>query len=197
MTPRAITVRPCPHEAAIRRLLDLGHWPQSSPPELRVHARNCGGCGDLIVLTQTFRGARAVSMNAPQLPPPGLLWWRAQLRRRNAAVERINKPIFGAQIFALGMTILVAIGLIAWQAKQSWLWLSSMLAGLNSGVEPGFWAGLRDWVASISQSQAFHFQTLVPLTAVKSGASLMYLVASLAMLALISGVVLYLASEKQ
>jgi hypothetical protein len=192
-----MTLRPCPHEAEIRQLLELGHWAQSCPPELRVHAASCRACGDLILVSQTFRSARAASLSAPQLPPPGVLWWRAQLRRRNAAVERINKPIFGAQVFALGITLVVAVWLIGWQARESWLWLSSLKAGLKSELGKGFWAGLGDWVASISQSQAFHFQALVPLSAIKSGVSLMYLVPGLVMFALISGVVVYLASEKQ
>jgi hypothetical protein len=196
-----MTLRPCPHEPEIRRLFELGHWAQSCPPELRAHAASCRVCGDLILVSQTFRSARAASLSAPQLPPAGVLWWRAQLRRRNAAVERINKPIFGAQVFALGITLVVALWLIGWQARESWVWLSSTRAGFNSGFKSGlasgFWAGFGDWVASISRSQAFHFQALVPLSAIKAGVSLMYLVPGLVMLALISGVVLYLASEKQ
>ena len=180
-----MTLRPCPQEAEVRRLLELGHWPQSCTPELRAHVEGCKACGDLVLVTTAFRGARSQSMQAAQLPPPGVLWWRAQLRRRNAAVVRINKPLFGAQIFAFGITLLVAAGLITSQAKQSWHWFTS----LRSEVA--------DWIASISQSQAFHFQALFPVTAIKSGASLMYLVTGLAMVALISGVVLYLASEKQ
>ena len=178
-------LRSCQCEAEIRQLLELGHWPQSCPPELRAHAESCRSCGDLILVTQAFQAGRAASLSAPQLPPPGVLWWRVQLRRRNAAVVRINKPLFGAQIFAFGITLLVAAGLITSQAKQSWHWFTS----LRSEVA--------DWIASISQSQAFHFQALFPVTAIKSGASLMYLVTGLAMVALISGVVLYLASEKQ
>jgi hypothetical protein len=192
-----MNLRACPHESEFRRLLELGHWEQSCPPDLRAHAASCRVCGDLILVSQTFRGVRAASLSVPQLPPPGVLWWRAQLRRRNAAVERINTPIFGAQVFALGITLVVAVWLIGWQARESWLWLSSLKGGLKSGFGKGFWAGIGDWIASLSQSQAFHFQALMPLNAIKSGVSLMYLVPGVVMLALISGLVVYLVSEKQ
>jgi hypothetical protein len=188
-------LRPCEHETEIRQLLDRGHWPQAAPSELRVHAADCRICSELILVTQSFRGARSASMNVPQLPPPGVLWWRAQLRRRNAAVERINKPILGAQIFALSITLIVAAGLIAFQAKQSWHWLSSLTAG--SGLWVGVKEGVADWIASVSHSQAFHFETLLPFASIKSGVSLMYLLPALAILALISGVALYLASDRQ
>jgi hypothetical protein len=180
-----MTLRPCPHEPEIRQLLELGHWPHSCTSELRAHVDSCRACGDLVLVTEAFRGARAVSLNAAELPPPGVLWWRAQLRRRNAAVEQINKPILGAQIFAFAITLLAAAGFVISQAAHGLHWLSSL------GNEMG------DWLASLSQSQAFHFQVLWPFASAKFDAALLTLVPGLAILALLSGVVLYLTSEKQ
>jgi hypothetical protein len=175
----------CQHAAEVRQLLERGHWPQSCPAELRAHAATCRTCGEVILLTETFRGARAASLPTPQLPPAGVLWWRAQLRRRNAAVQRINKPILGALMFSFSVTLIVAFLFAFSQAKQSWLWFAS------------HGAGRAGWFASVSQSPAFHFQSLLPLTSIMSSGSLMYLVPGVALLALFSGVVLYLASDKQ
>ena len=176
-----MNLRACPFEPEIRRLLELGHWPQSCPPELRAHAESCRACGELILVTQTFRNVRAASPMPLQLPPPGVLWWRAQLRRRNAAVERINKPIVGAQIFALAFTLCVAIGFAVYQAKHDLHWITS----------------LGDWLVSLSQSRTFHFEVLWSYASAWSSISLVYLIPCVAILALLSGVVLYLASEKQ
>jgi len=176
-----MTLRPCPQEQEIRKLLQLGHWPQSSTPELRAHADTCRACMDLVLLTQAFRGARTVSARAAQLPPPGLLWWRAQLRRRNAAVDKIQRPLLGAQIFALAITICIAIGFAVYQAKHDQRWFSS----------------IGEWLASLSQSPTFHLEVLWSFAANKSSVSLVYLIPCVAVLALLSGVVLYLASEKQ
>jgi hypothetical protein len=55
-----------------------------------------------------------------------VLWWRAQLRRRNAALARIGKPIVGAQIFSVAVTVVAAIFYLAWQAKRGYslpVWL--------------------------------------------------------------------------
>lgn len=172
-----MTLRSCSQEAEIRQLLELGHWPQSCPPELRAHVKSCRACGDLVLVTMAFRGARAQSMQAAQLPPPGLLWWRAQLRRRNAAVVRIQKPILGAQIFAFAISLAIAAGFLAWQAREGWNWMK--------------------WLQSLAQSQVFHWEVLWPFASAKSGASFLALVPALGMLALVSGVVLYLGSEKQ
>jgi hypothetical protein len=187
-----MTLRPCPHDSEIKQLVARGHWPQSAPEELRAHALGCRSCGDLVLVAQTFQRARAVSMSTPQLPPPGVLWWRAQLRRRNAAVQRINKPILGAQIFALSITLIVAAGFVLSQAKQSWHWLSNLRAGFGAEFEDRLAA---DWFTFVSQSRAIHLSALF--SSVKSGGSLMYLIPVLAMMALLSGFVAYLASEEQ
>jgi hypothetical protein len=171
-----MTLRSCSRDAEVRRLLELGHWPQSCTPELRAHVERCKACGDLVLVTMAFRGARAETMNAVQLPPPGILWWRAQLRRRNAAVERIHKPIVGAQIFAFAVTLVITVGFLAWQVRDGWNWMK--------------------WLASLAQSQVFHWEVLWPFASAKSAAGFLSLVPALALLALASGVVLYLGSEK-
>jgi hypothetical protein len=131
----------------------------------------------VVLLMQAFGGARAVSLGAAPQIAPGILWWRAQLRRRNEAVAAIGRPILGAQIFALAVTLLMVAGLAVSQAKQGWRWL-----------------------AELPQSRSFHLETLVPSFAAadfRSSISLVYLVPGLAMLVLLGGVVVYLASEKQ
>jgi hypothetical protein len=174
-----MTLRSCPHEPEIRQLLDCGHWPQACTPELRSHVENCRACSDLVLVTQAFRSARVTSAQAANLPSPGVIWWRAQLRRRNAAVERMNKPILGAQIFAFSITLVIAVVFAISQAKQSMHWLS--------------------WLASLVQSPVFDWKILWPFTSgwFKPDATLLYLVPGLAMLVLLGGVVVYFASEKQ
>jgi hypothetical protein len=188
-----MTLRPCSHESEIKQLLQRGYWPQACTPELRAHVESCRACGDLVLVTEAFQSARAASASVPSLPPPGVLWWRAQLRRRNAAVERINKPILGAQIFAFAITLLIAAGVVISQANHGLHWLLRLGAG--PGNTPG--NGLLDWLATLLQSPTFHLKVLWPLASAKPDMSLTYLVPGVVMLAFLSGVVLYLASEKQ
>jgi len=77
-----------------------------------------------VLVTETFRNARAAAAGAAKLGSPGLLWWRAQLRRRNAAVERIGRPLLSAQIFALATILLLTVGFVVSQARHGLGWLT-------------------------------------------------------------------------
>jgi hypothetical protein len=123
---------------------------------------------------QAFHGARAESTRAAQPGSPGVLWWRAQLRRRRAAVERIGKPILGAQIFALSIALVLAAGFVVSQARH----------------------GLQ-WVSWFSKSPTFRLDSLWPATLVMPQWGAMLLVSGLVALALLGGLAVYFNSEKQ
>ncbi len=163
----------CAREKEVAQLLHRGHWPQASAAELRDHVAACRTCSDLVLVTQAFQGAKATAA-APHLPSAGAIWWRAQLRRRNADIERISRPILGAQIFAFAITIVVAGMLLAWQLRR--------------GVHIAAW--LQDTAHSLN------FSALVPSALPHFDSGLWLLFPVLATLALVSGVVVYFASEK-
>lgn len=171
-----MTLRLCAHEKEIAELLRLGHWPAAASEELRAHVSGCRSCGDLVLVGQRFQEARERIAPGVRLQAPGVLWWRAQLRRRNAAVERINKPIVGAQIFAFAITLSLAVGFVVFQATRGVRWLS--------------------WLADLSASHTSYTDTLRSFVSVASDWSLMVLVPVAIALALMGGIVLYLAAEK-
>lgn len=169
----------CTHEREIRQLLATGAWPQACPQELLDHAAHCRSCGDLILVTQGFRGARQVAAAQARLEAPGVIWWRAQLRRRHAAIERLGRPVLGAQIFALSTTLLIAIGFTELQAKQGFRWLSGMAETLQ-------WHG-------------FHWQSLfIPSSALVgiSEMSLSFLIPAVLVLSLLLSVIGYLVWDE-
>ncbi len=170
-----MTLSPCSRENEVLELLARGHWPQACTPDLRAHLAACRSCADLLLVTHAFQLSRATAAAQANLPAPGVLWWRAQLRRRNAAIERIGKPILGAQIFALAVTLLAAAGLVISQARQGLCWMS--------------------WFDDLPRS--LHLAALWPATLTSFDGRFWLLVPILATLALVSGVVVYLASEKR
>lgn len=172
-----MTFGPCIHEKDLTRLLALGHYPNACPHQLRTHVDSCRSCAELVLVTRAFQTARAQAASAANLPSPGLLWWRAQLRRRNAAVERVGKPILRANIFALSVMLLFGIGFLASQATSGLRWIS--------------------WFTQLPQEPAFHLESLWPSTLLSSGWGLPLLIPICATLALLGGVVVYLALEKQ
>jgi hypothetical protein len=168
---------PCSHEKEVADLLRRGLWPAACSPELRAHVSHCRSCGDLVLVTETFLSARAEASGAARIATPGALWWRAQLRRRNAAVERIGKPILGAQIFALAINLFIVVAFLAYQARSGLAWLS--------------------WLQQLPQAYSFHLDNLSQSALLNPGWSFMVLVPAAAALALLGGVVVYLVSEKQ
>jgi len=168
----------CSHEKEVSALVRGGQWPAACPTELRAHVAACSVCGDLVRVTGAFRAAKARSTDAAVLNSPGLLWWRAQLRRRNAAMERISKPFLGAQVFALAVYGVVAAGFIVSQAQHGLHWLQ--------------------WLAELPQSKAFHLEVLLPLSNATGNAEWNWVTVlpSVALLALLSGVIVYFATDK-
>lgn len=169
-----MTFGPCVHEKELTGLLALGHYPHACPPELRDHVSACRSCSELALVTRAFQTARAQTAAAANLASPGLLWWRAQLRRRNEAVERVGKPILGAYVFALALTVVVASVFAVTQARHGLRWL--------------------DW---LGQSSSAAFDSLSPSAWLSSGVTLMVLIPIFATVALLGAVAVYLATEKQ
>jgi len=115
-----MTLRPCTCEKEVTELLARGQRPEAFTPELRAHVSGCRSCGDLVLVTETFQRARAEGRDRrDSLLPERLV--EAQLRRRNAAIERVNKPILGAQIFALAINLVLVIG--CWPGRRGKDWV--------------------------------------------------------------------------
>jgi hypothetical protein len=94
----------CPFEKEVRQLVARGQWPAAGTPELRAHVSGCRACGDLVLISEAFQNARVDSLAAARPVAPAVLLWRAQLRKRTAAMERVGRPLLGAQIFACAVT---------------------------------------------------------------------------------------------
>jgi hypothetical protein len=113
---------PCSREKEVAAALKGGQWPNGCEAEVRDHVAGCARCSDLVLVAQSLQAARAGAMSLAasrgRLEAPGVLWWRAQLRRRSEAVERIGKPISRAQGFALVVNLLLLAGLAASQAGE-------------------------------------------------------------------------------
>jgi hypothetical protein len=114
----------CNREREVAEALHAGHWPEACTDELRAHVAGCSLCSQRVVLAQAFQRERAVASAQPRLESPGALWWRAQLRRRNAAIERISRPILGAQVFAVAVALIAAAVFLASQLRNGVGWFA-------------------------------------------------------------------------
>ncbi len=143
-----MTFRGCAREHELQQLLERGQWPTACPDELRAHVAHCRSCRELILVRQALGSERLKAATEARLEAPGVLWWRAQMRRRHAALERISRPFFGAQIFALAVCLVSALVYILAQARRGfdWLaWAADLPRTLHLGaLMPG---SLMSWVA--------------------------------------------------
>jgi hypothetical protein len=121
-------------EAALR----AGHWPEACEPALRAHVENCASCSDLVLVAQTLGQAHRETTQAARLAAPGILWWRAQLHRRRAAIQSVTRPIAVAEQVAVVVLGLVVVALAMWQHNQVLGWLASVWGPLSNLTElPG------------------------------------------------------------
>ena len=163
-------MKPCPNEAEVQAILRQGHWPQACDPELREHIETCRTCGEQLLVLHAFHTARAQSMQAARIDHPNLLWWRAQLRRRNEALQLVSRPITTAQVFAFCISILAAAALL----RKGFSWSS--------------------WFPQ--SSTASHFDALSFFTSIEADWGLFLLLTGLGTVLLLSAVVVYLASDR-
>lgn len=162
---------PCSREKELTSALKSGQWPEAGDADLRAHVEACSRCKDLVVVTESLRAARSVSMSAARLEAPGVLWWRAQLRRRKEAVERIGRPVSRAQGFALAVNLLLLVGLVATHTSE----------------------------ATRLLERAYSFTSLHPgayLASVWVNGDPMVLISALGILILLGGVAFYVALER-
>jgi hypothetical protein len=167
-------MKSCPHETEIRAIVRSGHWPEACDPELRNHVETCRACGEQLLVLHAFHSARAHTMQAARVDHPDLLWWRAQLRRRNEALQRVNRPITTAQIFAFCISVLAAAALLRSQWQQ----------GLN-------WSSWLPQSSSDSQFDALSF-----FTSINADWGLFLMLTGLGTVLLLSVVIVYLASDR-
>ena len=166
-----MTFRGCSCEKELRQALQSGHWPAACAPELRDHVHECESCSDLVLVTQAFLLARQHPSEAADVPA-NLVWWRAQLRRRRAAAEKVSAPITVAQIFAWAISLVAAIGFFSSQYQHGLRW--------------GAW-----W--SEMAPRIFNFS---PLANAKLDWNFVVLIPTVGALALVAGLVVYLVAEK-
>ncbi len=98
------------------------------------HTARCSDCREALHVAKWMRAFAATTAPQPRsLPAPGLIWWKSQLIKRQAAAERATKPIRLAQWISYG---LVALTFLWWLIKNP-----ARVNGQVEKLEPA-WSGL-------------------------------------------------------
>jgi len=72
------------------------------------------------------------SEHRPELPSPGLIWWRAEILRKQQEKERIERPLVIMRRAILGFCVVVLAGLWMSQSDE----IRAILAGGALPVAP-------------------------------------------------------------
>jgi hypothetical protein len=128
----------CQCEAEVLEALRSGAW----EPELRQHVQECAVCSELLVVAEFLQSEAAIPASEPALPDAGMMWWRAQLAARRAAVKRATWPIrlFGKLAWLggvfLGLWSLLGSGstLTSQLSQQPWWSSPAGVAALVCGA---------------------------------------------------------------
>lgn len=166
---------PCSRENEVLDLLKSGRWPDACDPDLRDHVKSCSSCSETVLVKSALQDAVVRSRAVAPLDSPSLIWSRAQLRRRYATMERVSKPVAGANRFAL-IILLAALAGIAWRAQPAGGWIAS--------------------ITGLSQLPIFHPAVLWPAASTLQDWNLTLVIPCVGAIALLSGIVIYLAAEK-
>lgn len=170
-----MTLAGCAREREVTELLDRGQWSGACSDELRAHVAGCRVCREVILVRQALGAERVDAVSEARLEAPGVLWWRAQLRRRNAAMERIGRPFLGAQIFALAVCVATALAYVLTQARRGFDW----------------WGWLGDL------PRVLHLGALMPEDLAKSPWEILLMVSVAALIVLMGGVIVHIASGER
>jgi anti-sigma factor RsiW len=129
--------RECSRLDEVRQALAQGHWPDACAADLRAHVGECTHCANEVLISTHLQRARGEALAAARPGPSNLLWLKAQARRRNAALERIGRPLAAAQAFAFVVILAAIAGIVAVHWHSLTDRASSLTAALSGwGLAP-------------------------------------------------------------
>ena len=102
----------CEREFDVLETVMSGRWPDGCDQELRVHAQQCAVCVDLIAVAHAVRSEQLVEMQEADVPPSGVVWWKAQRRSRQEALAAAQRTITALQTGTMAAAVIIGLAII-------------------------------------------------------------------------------------
>jgi hypothetical protein len=117
----------CPHESDVLSAVYTNRWPNRVSDELRDHVFDCRLCADIVAVASAFEEETDLARAQAPVPDAAIVWWRAQLRARQAAAKEAVRPITVAQAIGFAAAVGVAGAIFGatatwFQATLRWMW---------------------------------------------------------------------------
>ena len=124
----------CEREIEVVNALMDGRWPDGCEPSLREHADACGLCAEVVLIAGALRAEHRAAMQEAVPPPSGAVWWRAQRRARQEALEIAARAITTMQATSVAVAAAVALT-IAGFTRDTWTgWIARISDGFYFGT---------------------------------------------------------------
>ncbi len=111
----------CSREQDVINAIVTGRWPDRCDEALRAHAVDCKVCRELVEVASVLRLDRDAMHEGMNLPSAGQVWWRAAIRARLEASQRVARPfswLFGASL-ACAAGLAIALIQLLWSPVQT------------------------------------------------------------------------------
>lgn len=115
-----MNVHECAREAEVLEAVTAGRWPFAG--ELQAHAASCPVCNDLVSVAAAFTEDTHDGLLRADVPPSGLVWWRAQRRARTDAARTAGRAITFVQVASIIGAIAAALALLGGVTVMSRTW---------------------------------------------------------------------------
>jgi len=131
-----MTAAECSREQDVINAIVTGRWPDQCDESLCAHAAECAVCKELVEVTSVMRLDRDGLHKEMSLPSAGQVWWRAAIRARLEASQRVAQPM--SWIFGISLACAAGLAIAAVQL----LWSPMRVA--FGGSSPDAWASWLD-----------------------------------------------------
>ena len=124
----------CQFEAEVLAAVLQTRWPERVDRQLREHAASCAICSDAAAVASAIDEGLDELRASANLPDASRVWYRAQLRARQEAVQTAARPITALQLVAFGC----AVGLLGacLGATSTWFQLAlKRIAANAAGID--------------------------------------------------------------
>lgn len=136
----AMNLFKCEKEPLVIDAVRCGDWDDAARADdaLRLHAAACPDCADAALAAQVLHELNTPDITEATLPNGGLIWWKAQLKAKRAAAERVTQPISIVETVFCACAVLSAIGILIWQWSPIQTWFVSFVRGMGEGSHSVF-----------------------------------------------------------
>jgi len=130
-------MKTCAQKKEVAQAVRSGQWPLGCAAELHEHVAACEQCNEEARLLSAFATARNGAMRKAPPQSAGLLWWKAQLRRRRETMERLERPGLAIPTAPIAASVILLIAVLATAWKRiDWSRLTAIFspAGWNAWI---------------------------------------------------------------